>query len=90
MLFDCASNPISQFAVSLRQLFQNFVGPTGRSDFGELRRKGLKKELVFGDPIEKPDLYVGCRVEHQLHIVQCFSTAVVRFGTDLPLSRSRV
>ena len=27
-----------------------------------LARKGLKKELVFGDPIEKPDLYVGCRV----------------------------
>jgi len=25
-------------------------------------RKGLKKELNFGGPIEKPDLYVGCRV----------------------------
>jgi hypothetical protein len=27
-----------------------------------LTRKGLKKQLTFGDPIEKPDLYVGCRV----------------------------
>jgi hypothetical protein len=64
VLFDCASNPISQFAVSLRQLFQNFVGPTGRERLlgRNSTRKGLKKELVFGDPIEKPDLYVGCRV----------------------------
>jgi hypothetical protein len=27
-----------------------------------LARKGLKKGLVFGVPIEKPDLYVGCRI----------------------------
>jgi hypothetical protein len=33
VLFDCASNPISQFAVSLRQLFQNFVGPHGPRTF---------------------------------------------------------
>jgi hypothetical protein len=27
-----------------------------------LARKGLHKGLVFGEPIEKPGLYVGCRV----------------------------
>ena len=31
-----------------------------------LARKGLQKGLYFGDPIEKPDLYVGCRVGDDL------------------------
>jgi hypothetical protein len=41
VLFDCAFDPILQFAVAFRQLFQHFVGTTGR----EYRRSFLGPKL---------------------------------------------
>jgi hypothetical protein len=37
-----------------------------------LARKGLKKGLVYGEPIEKPDLYVGCRIGDNFTSISVF------------------